>query len=229
MHNISIIGTSHIARESLEKVKVAIESARYDIICLELDDMRLYALLNKTRSNIRLGDISRIGVKGYAFSLLGAWVENRLGKLVGVKPGAEMLAAYRLAKKRGLKVALIDQPIDITLQKFSKSITWKEKWHFLVDILKGFVLREQELNFDLTKVPPEKIINELISKVKDRYPNFYRVLVTERNAIMARNIARVINQNPEKKVLAIVGAGHEKELLSMLKDYFTISYSFSVS
>jgi pheromone shutdown protein TraB len=45
---------------------------------------------------------------------------------------------------------------------------------------------------------------------------------------MARNIARVINQNPEKKVLAIVGAGHEKELLSMLKDYFTISYSFSV-
>jgi pheromone shutdown protein TraB len=228
MHNISIIGTSHIAKESLEKVKVAIESGRHDIICLELDDMRLHALLNKTRSNIRLGDISRIGIKGYAFSLLGAWVENRLGKLVGVKPGAEMLAAYRLAKKRGLKVALIDQPIDITLQKFSKSITWKEKWRFLVDILKGFILREQELNFDLTKVPPEKIMNELISRVKHRYPNFYRVLVTERNAIMARNIARVINQNPEKKVLAIVGAGHEKELLSMLKDYFTISYSFSV-
>jgi len=125
--NLTIIGTSHIAKQSLEDVEKAIVEGKPDIIALELDRKRLYSLFKKDRNKIRIYDIRKIGVKGFVFSLIGAWAEKKLGKLVGVAPGSEMKKAVILAKKHKIKVALIDQDIEITLRRFSKSLTWKEK------------------------------------------------------------------------------------------------------
>ena len=128
-------------------------------------------------------------------------------------PGSEMLKAIGLAKKKNIKIALIDQDIEITLRRFSKELTWKEKMNFLIDIFKAPFNREiKKMNIDLTKVPDKKIINELIKKLKKRYPNIYKVLIHERNKIMAVNLRKLMKENPEKKILAIVGAGHEEEL-----------------
>ena len=41
----------------------------------------------------------RVGIKGFLFAILGRWVSKKLGNLVGVKPGSEMLTAMKLAKK----------------------------------------------------------------------------------------------------------------------------------
>jgi len=61
---------------------------------------------------------------------------------------------------------------------------------------------------------------KMIDKVKDRYPNIHRVLITERNDIMARNLANLMMQNPEEKILALVGAGHKKEMFELIKKYY---------
>src|SRR3989344_7608224 len=97
--NLTIIGTSHIARQSLEEVEMAIEQGKPDIVALELDRKRLYALMNKQNSKISLYDIRRVGLKGFIFSLIGAWAEKKLGKMVGVAPGSEMKKAIMLAQK----------------------------------------------------------------------------------------------------------------------------------
>ncbi|MFH0979228.1 MAG: TraB/GumN family protein [Candidatus Woesearchaeota archaeon] len=228
MENLKILGTSHIAKESIERVKEEIESGQYDIVTLELDNVRLYSLLHPSKAKIRATDIAKVGLKGYIFSLIGAWAENKLGAAVGVKPGTEMTMAYKLAKKKGLKIALVDQRIDITLSRLSKGITWKEKLNFAIDIIKSPFVRRPELRFDLRKVPSQEIINTLIKEVKERYPNFYRILVTERNQVMARNIHRIMKQNPGQRILAIVGAGHEKELELLIKQEGQITYSFTV-
>jgi len=55
--------------------------------------------------------------------------------------------------------------------------------------------------------------------VKKRYPNFYRVLIEERNQIMALNLANLIKNYPDKNILAVVGAGHEKEIEKLTKKY----------
>ena len=225
--NLTIIGTSHIARQSLEDVENAIEEENPDIVAIELDKKRLYSLFKKTKSKIRIYDVRRIGVKGFAFSLIGAWAEKKLGKLVGVAPGSEMKKAISLAKKHKMKIALIDQDIEITLKRFSKSLTWKEKWNFIVDIVKAVFLREKAIEFDLTKVPDKKIIKKLIGKVKERYPNIYKVLIEERNVVMARNLKNIMEQNEDKKILAIIGAGHEEDIINLIKKP-NISYSFSV-
>jgi len=225
--NLTIIGTSHIAKQSLEEVKSVVEKEKPDIIALELDRKRLYALMSKKKQKASVRNIGRVGIKGFIFSLIGAWAEKKLGEVVGVSPGDEMKIAIRLAKKNKIKVALIDQDIEITLRRFSKALSWREKWNFFVDLFKAFILRKKEIEFDLSKVPDGKIIKKLIKKVKKRYPSIYKVLVEERNIIMANNLGKLMENNKDKNIVAIVGAGHEKEMIELIKRP-KISYSFSV-
>ncbi|MBW2978113.1 TraB family protein [Candidatus Woesearchaeota archaeon] len=236
--NLTVIGTSHIAKQSLKEVESTITKQKPDIIALELDQKRFIALTQEKQRKLRLKDIKRIGFKGLLFNLIGAWIEQKLGKLVGVKPGSEMIQAIKLAKKYKKNIALIDQDIEITLRRISSSLTWKEKFNFIVDILKGIFFKKSELKklgidkIDLTKVPTQKVVDKIIKEVKKRYPNFYRVLIEERNQIMASNLYELMSLNQDKKILAIVGAGHEKDIIKIIKNLKPakqeISYSFNI-
>ena len=133
-----------------------------------------------------------------------------------------MKTALELARKNNLEVALIDQPINITLQRFSKSFTWKERWHFVEDIVLGIVQPQKQMakwkisKFDLRSVPPEEVIIEMIENVKDRYPSLYKTLIEDRNKYMVRKLVQLMHQHKDKKILAIVGAGHKKGMEKML-------------
>ena len=234
--NLNIIGTSHIAKQSIDSVKNTILEEKPDIVALELDKNRFYGLMHNQKRKISIADIPKIGFKGFLFSWIGSVIQKKIGDYVGVSPGSEMKTAIRLAKKQKARIALIDQNIEITLKRFSRYLTWKEKWNLLVDIFKGVVLRKNELEdlnikkIDLTKVPSQEVIRKLINKMRERYPNICRVLIDERNKIMARNLALVMHENPEKNILAVVGAGHEEDIIDLIKKDFNhkISYSFSV-
>ena len=229
--NLEVIGTSHIAQQSLDEVKKAIEDGKPSIVALELDKKRLYALMHGKNDRLRIYDIKRVGLKGFIFSLIGAWAEKKLGEYVGVSPGSEMKSAVELANKYKMKVALIDQDIEITLKRLSKALTWREKWNFFIDVLKAVVLRKKEVEFDLRTVPDKKLISKLIKKVKGRYPNIYKVLVEERNEIMAKRLVRLMKENENEKILAIIGAGHEEDIIGLIKkgvNNVDVSYSFSV-
>lgn len=231
--NLTLIGTSHIAKQSLEEVEQSIKKQKPDIIALELDRRRFFALTHNIKRKLRLSDIRRIGIKGFIFNIIGAWVEKKLGKLVGVKPGSEMIKAISLARKSKTKIALIDQDIEITLARISKTFSWKEKLNLVIDILKGLFFKKRELkalgikNLDLSKVPSKTLIKNLTKRVKQRYPNIHKVLVEERNHVMAKNLQKIMQEYPDKKILAIIGAGHEEELLELIKKP-QITYSFKI-
>jgi len=235
--NLNIIGTSHIARQSVNSVKNTILKEKPDIVALELDKNRLYGLMHDQKRKISISAIPKIGFKGFLFSWIGSIIQKKLGDYVGVSPGSEMKTAIRLAKKQKARIALIDQNIEITLKRFSRALTWKEKWNLLVDIFNGIVLRKNELEdlnikkFDLTKVPSKEIIKKLINKMRERYPNICRVLIDERNKIMAKNLSYLMKEHPEKNILAVVGAGHEEEIIGLIKKDFNhkISYSFNIN
>lgn len=216
--NLQIIGTSHIAKESIKNVKKAIIEEKPEIIAIELDKIRLKALLKKKGRSITLKDLRKIGLTGIFFNILGAWIEKKLGKLVKTKPGSEMIAAVKLAKKQNTPLALIDQDIRITLKSLSKQITWKEKIRFLMDLSIGSFTKQKKIKFDLSRVPSIETIKKLTLEFRKRYPTLYTVLVTERNKIMAKNLNNLIIKNKEKKILAIVGAGHEEEIIEILKN-----------
>ena len=217
--NLVFLGTSHIAKQSLEEVRKYIEEVKPDILALELDKKRFWALMSKAPRKIKISNIKQIGLKGFLFSLFGAWAERKLGKFVGVAPGSEMKQAIKIAKKERIKIALVDQDIEITLQRLSKEITWKEKMNFLIDIAKALFLRKERIEFDLTTVPDKKIIKKLVDKLKERYPSLYKVLIEERNLAIANNIKNLITSSQDKKILVILGAGHIDGVIGMIKQY----------
>lgn len=228
--NLVFLGTSHIAKQSMEDVKRLIENEKPGIIAIELDSKRLPALMAKGKRKIEFRMIRQVGVKGFLFSVFGAWAERKLGKLVGVAPGSEMKQAVITAKKKNIKIALIDQDIEITLKRLSKSLTWKEKRNFIADIINAVFSRKKEIEFDLTKVPDAKIIKKLRDKLKERYPNLHKVLIEERNKVIAENLRRLMGSEPDSKILVILGAGHVDEVMDILKEGGSpnISFSFSI-
>ena len=215
--NLSILGTSHIAAQSIDEVRKNVKEIRPGIIALELDYKRFQALTSKKPKGIV--NPFQFGLIGFIFNQLGAYAEKKLGKLVGITPGSEMVEAARLAKKYKIKIALIDQDIGITLKNLSKEITRKEKWRFIIDLFKAGFTKENKITIDLTKVPKEDFIRKIIKQVKERYPSFYKVIVKDRDKVMAKNLYTLISNNKDEKVLAIVGAGHEKDMLKEIKRY----------
>lgn len=214
--NLILIGSSHIAISSIKEVERTILKIKPEIIALELDKKRFKALISKKRK-INLSIIKSIGIKGFLFNLIGSSIENKLGKLVGIPPGSEMKKAIELAKKNNSKIALIDQDIEITLKKLSKRITWKEKFKFISEVFKVLIYKKPKIRINLKEVPNEELINKLTKKFQKDYPSFYQTLVKERDEIMAKNLYNLMTDNQNKKIVAIVGAGHEKEIINLIK------------
>ncbi len=213
--NLLIVGTSHIAAESVREAERVILQEHPSLVALELDAGRFAALQEPNRRR-RLGlkEIRAIGIKGYLFAKFGEWIEHKLGDVVGVSPGSEMKKAASVAQAQNIPLYFIDQPIEVTLKKFSAALTWKEKFRFAWDFIQGIFGRSQ-IKIDLRTVPKEEIIEQILEQFKDRYPNVHRVLVTERNKYMAKKLFRAMPH--ESKIIAFVGAGHAKEIIQDIK------------
>lgn len=223
--NVVLVGTSHIAQESVKNVAAVIEHFSPCIVGIELDRQRFYALLEDHRQRYlpSFQNIRRFGIKGTLFALVASAVSEKLAKMVRARPGDDMRSALQAAKKHQLTIALLDQPLHITLHRFSAAITWKEKWHFLIDVLSGIFFPQRELRrygldqFDLRKVPSTEVIKQLLAHVKERYPNVYRVLIDERNRSMVRQIRKFQQKYPHQIILAVIGAGHEEGIKALLE------------
>ena len=134
-----------------------------------------------------------------------------------------MITAVKLAKKNKIPIAFIDQNIEITLKQFSKAITWKEKWHFLQDIFKSVFCKKKLIPFDLNSVPEEELIEKLIQELKKRYPSIHRVLIRDRNKVISKKLFALMPDY--KNILAIMGAGHQTEVIELIKDREAVDFS----
>jgi pheromone shutdown-related protein TraB len=220
MASISIIGTSHVSSESVKEVEQAIEHGA-DIVAVELDAQRAHALMHNQKSKITPGMIRNVGFKGFLFLAVASFLQKKIGRLIGVQPGAEMKAALRAAQRKGAKIALIDRDITITLRRLSNAFGWKERFRFIRDALSGRLANTELAEFkkmDLRKVPSKKLISAVLGRMKRDYPSLYRVLVEERNRHMAAALLHIANENPEAHIVAVVGAGHEEGIQQILAD-----------
>jgi len=217
--NLKLIGTSHIAISSIKEVKQVIEEDKPDFVGLELDKGRLIGLMSNKKRKIKLKDIIQLGLGGFLFAVFGQWVEEKLGKMVGTKPGGEMKQAVFSSAKVNAKLVMLDRDVRITIKRLMKGITFKEKMRFVWDLIKGFFGQGDVQKFDLRKVPAEKIIEDMIKQVKVRYPSVYRVLIEERNKIMAKRLHNIMVKFPEAKIIAVIGAGHSEGIIEEIKRY----------
>ena len=215
---IQFIGTSHISEESIKKVREKILLETPAVVAIELDSGRLQALLTRQRK-AGLSAITQLGLFGFVFQLIGSHFQRKLGRQVKQIPGIDMKTAYLAAKKINAKIFLIDQPIQITLQKISR-IPLTEKLKFVFNIITG-VFSNEKIECDLTKVPAEDMILKLTKDFKNKFPNFYKVLVTERDRYIANQISHIEKHFPDETILVVLGAGHLKGVKKLLSQQNT--------
>lgn len=222
---IKIIGTSHISPESVREIEKTIKKLKPECVAVELDPMRFEAL--KRGETINLSAVKHIGFKSYLFAKILSLMQKYLGEKTGVMPGEEMLAAVESAKNvKGVKtvVAFIDQDIRIILSGLQKMKFSEKLWLFASIFLKIFS-REK---IDLTKVPEEKIVSEVVKFLKERCPTLHEVLIVQRDKHMARALFELSKRY--KKVVAVVGVGHKKGIkreLGKIKRQYRNSVNFS--
>src|SRR6185503_1121261 len=94
-----VVGTAHVSQESVDDVRTTIDAVHPDVVCVELDQARYEALTNN--SAFRELDVFKVVREGRTLYLLAhlalSSYQRRIGKHLGVKPGAELLAAVEAA------------------------------------------------------------------------------------------------------------------------------------
>ncbi|MGZ4924637.1 MAG: TraB family protein, partial [Halobacteriota archaeon] len=186
---IIVVGTAHISEESVAEVRRTIEEVRPDVVAVELDPGRYQALTNPDQQSASIKDILSSG-KLYQFLVhwLLAYVQNKLGAEVGVKPGSEMLSAIEAARSVGASVALVDRDINITIARFWAKMRLIEKLKMLIALL-GIGTTDEEI--DLNEITNDDTISQLVTELRQFSPNAAQVLVDERDAYLAGNLLKL--------------------------------------
>ena len=126
--SVSVIGTAHVSKASVEEVETAIADEQPDVVAVELDDGRYRQLKGEEPDDLEAGDLLQGNT---VFQFLAYWmlsyVQTRLGEQFDIDPGADMLAAVETAEEYGIDVALVDRDIQETIQRFWARMTITEK------------------------------------------------------------------------------------------------------
>ena len=203
-----VIGTAHVSQASVEEVEQAIADLAPDAVAVELCQTRLDALTGeKTYRDLDIVQVLREGRGTFVLvQLLLSAYQRRLGKQLGVRPGAELLAAVTAARARGLPVALIDRDVSITLRR-----TWANLGTGKRAILGASMLFAAVRSGSITKEAVEQLkekkqLSEVMDELAKAMPEIKAPLIDERDQYLASKL--VDAGLGRKRVIAVVGAAH---------------------
>ena len=216
--NIILVGTAHISKDSVDEVKQVISEYKPDIVAVELCSRRYEAITKKDQWENT--PVTKMLKSNNAFLLLAQTflgsIQRKLGKEYGVEPGSEMIAAMDIAKKKGLKVALIDRDISVTLRRAWKRMGFREKFRLIWEFLKAIIgFEDEEIEeLDLKKLMDEDVISNLMEEFGEIAPSVSDVLIHERDKYIAK---KIMEESKKGRVVAVIGAGHLKGIKKYLE------------
>lgn len=218
--NLRLLGTAHVAKASVEAVKFQIEDFKPDVVAVELCQSRYDSLISDRRLD-KEGLLKVIKEGKAPLVLLQSMLaseQRRLGMDEGEQPGAELLAAVEVAKENDLEVKLIDRDIQVTLRRAWKKMKFREKFKILYSLLGE---EEDEENPDLEELLGNRdLLSSMMEELREFSPGAGTVLIDERDSYLAEKILSI---DSDKKILAVVGAGHLNGLEKYLNDKSTFN------
>lgn len=203
---ILLVGTAHISQESAELVQDVIRREQPDGVCIELDEKRYQALTNHKRwQSLDLKQIIKDKqLSTLMVNLLMASYQKKLGEQLGIKPGAELLAAAHCAKEQNIPIALCDRDVRITLRRAWKSTSLFKKGYLLATLFTSLFDNTEISEEKLAEMKQKDVLSELLGEMGDILPSVKKVLIDERDIYLAEKIKETNGKN----LVAVVGAGH---------------------
>ncbi|MDD3813955.1 MAG: TraB/GumN family protein [Desulfocapsaceae bacterium] len=203
---ILLVGTAHISQESVALVQEVIQQEQPDGVCIELDEKRYQALTEKKRWQAL--DLKQIikdkQLSTLMINLLMASYQKKLGKQLGVKPGAELLAAARFATEENIPIALCDRDVRITLRRAWKSTSFFKKGYLLTTLFASLFDKTEISEEKLAELKQKDVLSELMGEMGEILPNVKKVLIDERDIYLSEKIKATTGN----RLVAVVGAGH---------------------
>ncbi|KAG8087757.1 hypothetical protein GUJ93_ZPchr0010g8918 [Zizania palustris] len=202
--DVWILGTSHLSEESVAQVERVLRAVRPDNVVVELCRSRagiMYAptagasgepLLKSNMFSLGgskfFGAINRSinlgGQTALALRLLLAVFSSKISSGANQPFGEEFRAARKVSEDLGAQLVLGDRPIEITLERAWKSLSWDEKTKLVVSLFRGITsTTDTPQNEKVTGSP-----YELYEKLSMSYPSLLQPLIHERD--MVRSIPR---------------------------------------
>jgi pheromone shutdown-related protein TraB len=213
--DLTIIGTAHVSKESIEEVKDAIYNQKPEVVAIELDDGRYKRLMQErdgVEEHISVTKIikeDKVGV--FIASVLLTVIQSKIGNKLEVKPGSEMIAAVDAGEEINSEIICIDRDINITLQRVMNKMSFYEKIKFIFSTIYS-LFDDDEEDMDIEDLKNQDTLDEVMEYFKKASPSVYEVLVHERDAYLAKSISEIKKDH----VIAVVGAGHKSGIIQYL-------------
>ncbi len=203
---ITLVGTAHVSKESVEEVKKTINELKPDCVAVELDEKRADSIQNSDRYSQL--DLVKVFKRKEGFLLLANLIlssfQKRMGLNAGVKPGDEMLAAMDAAKENEVPCELVDRPIQITLKRaWAKNSFWG-KIKLLATLLSSAFGKEEISPDEIEKLKERNEMDSMMNELSNYLPVIKEVLIDERDQYLASKIWLAHGEN----IVAVLGAGH---------------------
>ncbi len=218
---VTLLGTAHVSKASAEAVERMIATGEYDAVAIELDAGRLAAITDKAaHAKTDLLQVLREGKAGVlAVNLaLGAF-QQRLADQFGIEPGAEMRAAVKGAKERGVPLLLIDREIGVTLRRLYGGVGWWRRMTLVAGILASAFSNDKVGEDEIEKLKEGDVLEATFAEFAESRADLYGPLIAERDEYMANKLLLAVQGDSgprHENVLAVVGAGHLKGIKDAL-------------
>jgi len=203
---IYLVGTAHVSDASVLEVQQVIEQVQPDVVCIELCQARYNALTSDAAwKNLDVFKVIREGKTLFLLANLaiGAY-QRRIGHELGVKPGAELLAAAEKATDVGARIELIDRDIHVTLKRTWANLGFWDKAGLLGAMVESLFSREKVSATDIENLKQQAHLSEMLNEFAKEMPKIKGPLIDERDQYLASGVDRAEG----KKIVVVVGAAH---------------------
>jgi pheromone shutdown-related protein TraB len=203
---ITLVGTAHVSKDSVELVKSVIAEVKPDTVCVELCESRASAIRQKERWQET--DIIKVIKEKKAFLLLSnlmlASFQKRIAEKLEVAPGEEMIQAMASAEEVGAAVHLADRDIRTTLSRTWRGMGLWGKVKLIFQLLLSLGEVDEISEADVEKMKQQDMLASILDEVGKSMPQVRSSLIDERDQYLAEKIRTA----PGKTIVAVVGAGH---------------------
>lgn len=197
---IVLVGVGHVFNIS-DQVRGLILKHMPRAVCIELDPARYDALLHPGRER----DVP------VTYKLLARF-QKRMAREFGVEAGSEMLSAAKAANEVGADVLLVDADASALFMQLWREMPAKERIYLMFSAITGFFVSRSRIEKELEKF--EKNEENYLREIGEQFPTLKRVLIDDRNKLMAARIAKASEKYGG--VLAVVGDGHIEGISRLL-------------
>lgn len=204
-----VVGTAHVSEASVAEVRDVISRVRPDTVCIELCENRYNALISDAAwKNLDVFKVIKQGKTLFLFAnMILASYQKQIGEQLGVKPGAEFLAAAKAAEDVGARLILVDRDVHVTLKRTWANIRFWSKAK-LIGMLLGLVPGgddDSEITTDtIESLKTQANFSAQLAQFADEFPGIKEPFIDERDQYMISKIEETQGDN----VVAVVGALH---------------------